>query len=154
MRPSLVSQEIGWSMDIKITPNSMNYTETQLAAIRLFWRKDLEFWCILSTTWWIWKIYKNDDNHVLFIVLEDWDLCILRSTNFYEIFWHIPHLEDLFRVADEKGFRSAMIYTYEEGNERCITLWKKWEFWTDVEYNPTLPLLNQPNLQDILNIFK
>lgn len=78
----------------------------------------------------------------------------------FEILWHIPHLEDLFRVAEEKN----KINKFEMNIDRS-SIWVLWlrvytSNWGNMLINkiiewfdPTLPLLNQPSLPEIISLF-
>ncbi len=128
------------------------YTPTQLEAIKLFGRKDLEEWCIVYDSLIKEYVLVASDNTVLFD--WQWFADIIEHTYYrdnsgrFEILWHVPHLEDLFRVAEEKGIDFWMEFWY--------TLRVSPKDWTyhEIKYNPTLPLIDQPSLPEIINLFK
>lgn len=137
----------------------MTYTETQLEAIRLFGKKDLTKWniCLMNNKN---KLFPDaEDTLLTFFWFVDWEYFFIdehlnqysRYTENFEILWHIPHLEDLFRVADEKW----------KIMEVRNTLYSRIELFTKdnpfplcVPYNPTIPLLDQPNLAEIISLFR
>jgi hypothetical protein len=117
------------------------YNETQLQAIKTFWKKDLEIWC---------KIFFKDSKQPFTFT---WEIWVFVWNPDFEILWHIPHLEDLFRVAEEYGIKlqcllyqtSLQWYTLQfEDSKKVYDL---------IDYIPTLPLLDQPNLSEIVNLF-
>lgn len=130
------------------------YTPIQLSAIKLFGRKDLTEGCVILeeemqrhfTVAWVWevKMYWNP------IWVMDWGIPKWPYKWNFEILWHIPHLEDLFRVAEEKG------WSYYELFSDRIEFWKAVKRWwhRKIPYNPTIPLIDQPSLTEIINLFK
>ncbi len=74
-----------------------------------------------------------------------------------EILWHIPSLEDLFQVAMDKWYSPAFYYD-EEYSKYIVSFERKIadrQFTQDdFPYNPILPLLDQPNLEEIISLFK
>lgn len=143
----------------------MTYTETQLEAIKLFWKKDLSFWCLLKmkrypsiTTLWTYCSENEEykDSYYTIRHGESWerDECLLiYCIDEYEILWHIPHLEDLFRVAEEKW---KVVEVRNVCYSRIELFTKDNPFPLCVPYNPTLPLLLQPEdtLTQLCNLFK
>lgn len=152
----------------------MTYTETQIEAIKLFGKKDLTEGCMV---WYVWtpntfgyKIISYDQfdcpinwdsecvraisthrkQEIYSFDSRDWEW--KRTITFikWNILWHIPHLEDLFRVAEEKGF---WVICYKDWLEIYIWQWED-ENMQSIDYNPTLSLLDQPSLQDIISLFK
>lgn len=71
------------------------------------------------------------------------------------IFWEDARLEDLFRVAEKKGY-TIDISSRSEHFKKSMRFyyWNMYRDFGDIDYNPTLPLLDQPSLPDILNLFK
>lgn len=132
------------------------YTDIQLEAIRLFWRKDLEFWLLFlseKNKRILRYIWKDSWQYALSCEYSKWHILLfVESLNGAEILWHIPHLEDLLkRIKDWNS-----IYQVEP-NSIWLSIWsdeREEEFWKEIPYNPTLPLLDQPSLPDIINIFK
>lgn len=140
------------------------YTTTQLEVIRVFGRKELSFGCIvkwidvqkeIQFTEYIWKI-----NEEMSIVSYKGEYSKYQEVtwidNNFEILWHIPHLEDVFRVAKEKWW---LVNFTTETNE--LLFYRKDSFWKTTEYKniawyKTIPLLEQPEsvLIQILNLFK
>lgn len=139
----------------------MTYTETQLEAIKILGKKDLSFGCIY---------YPNTDDFAEpYFYVEEWVWVQVKSwwlihDSSYEIevmnsldvsiLWHIPHLEDLFRVAGEKWKRITIEYYTQWPHLIFNPIEVNLRNPDRIPYNPTLPLLDQPNLSDILNLFK
>lgn len=135
------------------------YTQTQLEAIKLFGRKDLSFGLLFKyEKWWddeiltFCSIYDDTGNtktisYLPFDYEMTWEDEYSKDMDI-EILWHVPHLEDLFRVAEEKGIDFWMEFWY--------TLRVSPKDWTyhEIKYNPTLPLIDQPSLPEIINLFK
>lgn len=122
----------------------MTYSNVQLDIIRQFGSKELSEGCLVSTTWWIWKIYKNDDDHIFFVELQNWELCVIRSKNSLEILWHIPELfPDVARVAKEKEMDlECFISSFTDKYCIWFTKWPR-DAIQSIPYNPTLPLIDQ-----------
>lgn len=121
-----------------INPNYMTYTETQLEAIKLFGRKDLEIWC---------KIFFKDSKQPFTYA---WEIWVFVWNPDFEILWHEPHLENLFRVSAEKDYDVQVQWWFWRDWIEFIVKWK--HEWFD--YNATLPLLDQPNLSNIISLFR
>lgn len=141
------------------------YTPIQLEAIEMFGRKDLTFWCIVKVSGYIknsikiktpliWSLVKYTTPHYTghcwnyYLKFQDKQEIMKCWSNFCEILWHIPHLEDLFRVAEEK-------WIYISISPEITRVYK--EFWwepIEIVLVTTLPLLDQPNLEEIINLFK
>lgn len=143
----------------------MNYSPIQLDIIRTFGSKELSEGCFVRKEKWKWfKIANITD-----IKYPDWKLYYKQAKwywlhwKFYqpkfkteldfEILWHIPHLEDVFRVAKWKAFIYAItplrLWTYE--------IWfNDWYRTTYINYTPEMPLLEQSEetLTQLLNLFK
>lgn len=133
----------------------MTFTPPQLDIIRLFWRKELSFGCIVEKMWNIYTMIDIDTN-------GDWIICRYEhdSSNhhigIYEILWHIPHLEDVFRVAKEKEFVCIWAGQFPLSTEYFISIQKNiWES-VEIDFNPTKSLINQDEttLNQLLAIFK
>ena len=129
------------------------YSAEQLEAIKLFGRKDLKEGCIISTRnniigTFVKKEPLVDALSYQWIWIKEKEYPELL----WEILWHIPHLSpDLFRVGIEKWFHVS------------LALQSRWEYVLSIygsetqnfyTYNPTLPLLDQPSLPEIINLFK
>lgn len=87
--------------------------------------------------------------------MTDW----WETENIFEILWHIPHLNDLYRVAESKDLIIKIEYNYLKQEYVWITIDNT--FWEDdiyalIPYNPTLPLIDQEEstLVQLLNLFK
>lgn len=133
------------------------YNETQLQAIKTFWKKDLEIWC---------KIFFKDSKQPFTFT---WEIWVFVWNPDFEILWHEPHLEDLFRVAEECIEKNFSKFCYIGCTMSTIEIygwrkpdWKLDEFWpanntytllNQIGYKPSLPLLDQPNLSEIVNLF-
>lgn len=130
------------------------YTPMQLEAIKLFGRKDLTEGCIIYCPTYEWDKYifineKNikDATSSEYGIYLQWRYA--RMTYQYEIIGHEVHLEDLFRVAEERGWKTEILNAESIWYKYCIIIEWKW-----IEYIRTLPLLDQPNLSDIISLFK
>lgn len=144
----------------------MTYTTLQQSIIREFGRKpsniqDASFGCILSIEWdceeerIIWKlvhILSDSDEWCSFfsgvkIVTDYASEDIEYSEDEIEILWHIPHLEDVFRVAAEKWL------SFYIDSERNAQIWIDWK---SFRYIPSIPLLDQDEstLTQLLTLFK
>ena len=140
----------------------MNYTPTQLEIIKIFWKKDLSFGCLIRKEKWKWfKIANISD-----IKYPDWKTCYKQAKwywvhwKFYqpkfkteldfEILWHIPHLEDVFRVAEEKWWKCEILDSESIWYKNCIII--KWVW---IEFNPTLLILEQSEetLKQLITLF-
>lgn len=130
----------------------MSYTPIQLEAIRIFGKKDLTEGCTIYCDTYEWDKY---------IVIDKWNITDATSAKYgiflkskywnwkctypFEILWHEPHLEDVFRVV-RNSWHSIWL------NDDAI------EFDEDflIEYSPTLPLLEQSEstLTQLCNLFK
>jgi len=132
------------------------YTPTQIELIKLFWKKDLTFGCFAYAyrDWYNSKqLYKNVWGNK-YVLADIWDFDFISKDEWdVEILWHIPHLEDVFRVAIEKWFHVS------------LALQSRWEYFLSIYgsdtqnfylYNPTLPLIDQPEetLTQLLTLFK
>lgn len=141
--------------------NRYMYAPTQLEAIRIFGKKELNAWCIAKWKWqenvtdiiayriWdtLWVVTYYEWNGVNVERIEEF------SIDEYEILWHEPHLEDVFRVADEK----EILFDIEKhGLEKWYCLYFYTPYTNNIEYNPTLQLLEQSEstLQQLISLFK
>lgn len=124
------------------------YSAEQLEAIKLFGRKDLSKWLLGIRTTGEPCEYNGEYWESFWHGLQDKNP---------EILWHIPHLEDLFRVAEEQWRKLDIEYRNDRWFE-CYTLWiekaEKKNNWNVILYNPSIPLLDQPNLSDIISLFR
>lgn len=130
----------------------MTYTETQLEAIRLFGKKDLTKWniCLMNNKN---KLFPDaEDTLLTFFWFVDWEYFFIdehlnqyfRYTENFEILWHIPHLEDLFRYIENNN-----LWLYELDQDSITILNGNY-----IEYDPTLPLLSQAWLPEIIKLFE
>lgn len=132
------------------------YTPTQLEAIKLFGRKDLTEGCIsIEKDWTLWKCDISKEWRT--INLPEWQRNVTSSKMEWEILWHIPQLSpDLFRVFWNRWDIIEVKYWFtnnwiiEEDKLIIITDFCK----NVIPYNPTIPLLDQPSLPDIISLFK
>ena len=130
------------------------YTPLQLNIIRLFGRKELTEGIII----------KYDDEYFKLMTEIEWwiavdsiqyyrNLALYFGEDEFEILWHIPHLEDVFRVAEEKWLSYTLfggriinhiVFHIDDDNDVKITI------------APTLPLLEQSEdtLTQLCNLFK
>ena len=128
----------------------MTYTETQLKAIRLLWKKDLSFWCLIFRK--EKQIIHQMDSHDM--PCDEWEIWRERGnaepyllTKDFEILWHECHIEDLFRVAEKKGWLVEIKWW-------LLSIHFKDRTYTSCKFEWSIPLLDQPNLSDIINLFK
>lgn len=129
------------------------FTTTQLEIIKLFGRKDLKEGCVVYI-WknvhfpeWVQKVVYSD---WYWIWLSNWHMQVDTSM-VKEILWHIPHLEDVFRVAWE-----IWAYTSIDNFEETLSFRKsRYQELEEIPFNPTLPLLEQSEeiLTQLINIF-
>lgn len=138
----------------------MQYTETQLEAIKMFGRKDLSFGCIFSGHEYVnhdlWEELKieicvneteSKNFEPRFCIGSEWkEYCI------YEILWHIPHLEDLFRLAEEEEI-IVEIREFPREEHTMITF-QRHPMYKQFPYIRSKSLLDQPNLSDIISLFR
>lgn len=140
----------------------MTYTPLQIEIIKKFGRKELTEGCtILSQD-------TPDDNRILRLIRkfsedwecfinEMWDICHYKSSEF-KILWHLPHLEDIFRVAEEELWK---IWVSDVNKIEwairgySIVFIRPYESWI-TPYSPTLPLIEQDEttLSQLLSLFK
>lgn len=134
------------------------YSAEQLEAIRIFGKKDLTFGCIVE----IW--FDSEPNpHIETVIIRteeqlkkakeyftEWNAWILYK----ELLWHEPHLEDVFRVAEEKWFTFDLINFWTKQPRLTSLIPSNENF--NIPYNPTLSLLEQSEetKQKIINLFK
>ena len=129
------------------------YTDLQLSAIKLFGRKDLAEGCIVFQPEYDYTFKIPGDEWDLMVAMRNWFrwttiLEISESKVGFEILWHIPHLEDLFRVAFDRGI-------YISISPEITRVYK--EFWwepIEIVLVPQTPLLDQPSLPEIISLFK
>ena len=134
----------------------MNYTETQLEAIRLFGKKDLSDWCYtLEKNWTMWHCW-NWEWKKCYNSKWEWGLSSDYWENMWEILWHEPHLEDVFRVAEDKKKRITIEYYTQWPHLIINPIEVNLKNPERIEYNPTLPLLEQSEetLTQLINLFK
>lgn len=140
------------------------FTRTQLEVIKTFWRKELTEGCLYYPD--------SDDFAEVYKLISDKEYCIkyTRISDWYfgsfltdeewcnEILWHIPHLEDVFRLAKEKWylvevdvFKSSFTKEYIHD----FLFWKNWDNHS-IRIIPEISILNQPEsvLIQLLNLFK
>ena len=126
---------------------TLMYTPIQLEAIKLFGRKDLTEGCVsIEKDWTLWKCDVREEWRT--INLPEWQRNVTSSEIEWEILWHIPHLEDLFRVAFDRGI-------YISISPEITRVYK--EFWwepIEIVLVPQTPLLDQPSLPEIISLFK
>ena len=138
----------------------MTYTETQLEAIRLFGKKDLTKWniCLMNNKN---KLFPDaEDTLLTFFWFVDWEYFFIdehlnqysRYTENFEILWHIPHLEDLFRVAEEQEI-IVEIREFPREENSMITF-QRHPIYKQFPYIRSQSLLDQPNLSDIISLFR
>lgn len=130
-------------------------TEIQLDIIRTFGSKELSEGCLINTEHWE---RKWDD---YFLV---WDESLYRESRngnepylfskTFTILWHIPHLEDVFRVLIKEKWHMHLLAKNDDTYEIWITRYE--HVTVKFPYNPTLSLLDQSEetLTQLLNLFK
>ena len=142
------------------------YTPIQLEAIKLFGRKELTHWAIVHTQWddfadvciylWDWKYYNT--KHSFYTYESDNEMSAeWTEEEWFSVVGSIPHLEDLFRVAEEKGWIVKIAYNYLEQKYVGIEIDNSFgedDIYALIPYSPSLPLLDQPNLEEIISLFK
>ena len=87
------------------------YSQLDLELVRIFGKKDLTEGCIAK-----WKWQENVTDIIAYRIWDtlwvvtyyEWNWVNVEridefSIDEYEVIWHIPHLEDIFRVAKENG---------------------------------------------------
>lgn len=152
------------------------YSPLQIEIIKAFGSKQLSEGCLIETNsgkifkflymeaeepikwiynraYYIWQDleHKKDYNGANIMKYASIDLKIL---------WHIPHLNDLYRVAESKDWIIKVEYNYLKREYVWITIDNT--FWEDdiyalIPYNPTLDLIDQDpelTLLPLLNLFK
>lgn len=132
----------------------MTYTPLQIEIIKKFGRKDLSFGCViyynispyifLDERIWYYTVYCCDSVDWIFWYEE------IKEKEKVKILWHLPLLEDIFRVAEEKGI-------YVSISPEITRVYK--EFWWDpieVVFIPHIPLIDQDEstLSQLLSLFK
>jgi len=135
------------------------YSAEQLEAIRIFGRKDLTDGCIVRKEKWKWfKIANIQD-----VKYPDWKTYYkqakwywvhwkfyqpkFKTESDFEILGHKVHLEDLFRVAEERGWLVEIKWW-------LLSIHFKDRTYTSCKYEWSAPFLEQPSLPEILNLFK
>ena len=144
----------------------MTYSPIQLSAIKLFGKKDLSFGCVLEL-----KEKEDWDVNYFYVCKSDfdWDTVFAKTKekwyedctlefdrSEYEILWHEPHLEDVFRVAEDKKKRITIEYYTQWPHLIINPIEVNLKNPERIEYNPTLPLLEQSEetLTQLINLFK
>lgn len=141
------------------------YTPTKIEAIKIFWKKDLSFGCIVlhqhSYTPEYWPeqvsiVTRNDGNkNESEWLLPRW---VWVDSSYqveeYTILWHEPHLEDVFRVAEEKWFTFDLINFWKKQPRLTSLIPSNENF--NIPINPNIPLLEQPEetLKQLISLFK
>ncbi len=117
----------------------------------LFADKTLSEWCIIEEWWNFYTAFNFSTSYknARFWSEEDEEVLMLMKWA-YKVIWHPPEIDDVFRVANEKGYWMASSHEI---------MWIRREIWdvaTEIVYNPTLPLLSQSDetKQAIISLFE
>lgn len=134
------------------------YNKLQLDIIREFGSKELTEGLVIIHENQIWKIIWNKWYNFLITYEKQWkefESKIWEVSEYFikkdcEILWHIPYLEDVFRVAEERE-----IALYVDNIEKEIRFFGK-EVEEYIPFNPTIQLLDQSEstLTQLLTLFK
>lgn len=136
------------------------YTPIQIEAIELFGSKELSFGCKCITTdidGWEDQCTFLDWNE--WLVIHDVYKTIYKAnprkisdtSRWITILWHIPHLEDVFRVAEEKWFRVK----YELWELKFFDMKDYGCGWLRLSVSfQNIPLIDQPSLPEIIKLFR
>lgn len=130
----------------------MTYTPIQLDIIQVFGRKELSKWLIILKERISEIIAIDYEREWFYRMIDDWENTFSWSIKWAEILWHIPHLEDVFRVAEEKLWDD---YEIRISNKSIYFFSRsKWAF--EYPYKRWTPLIEQPEsvLIQLLNLFK
>ena len=144
------------------------YSQLDLSLIKLFWKKTLEFGCLVQLKEKFKSRYFSiGKDSVLSVVYIDskyenlfktplirWVLELPNQfKNELEILGHEPHLEDLFRVWEEHWFTFDLINFWTKQPRLSSLIPSKENF--NIPYNPSLPLLSQEDStkEQLINLF-
>lgn len=152
------------------------YTPTQLEVIRAFGSKELTEGCLIGSKqfhiyeqeivytpmiWGTWFHKQWNTNLKKFRVhcpLTEEDIWFdFEDITNYQILWHIPILEDVFRLAKNKWFTIDLSSRSEHFlHSMRFYYWNKYRDYWDINYTPSIPLLEQTEsvLIELLTIFK
>lgn len=130
------------------------YTPIQLEAIKLFGKKDLTEGCLVFQPEYDYTFKIPEDEWDLMVAMRNWFrwttiLEISESKVWFEILWHIPELFPDVYVAMKNKWDDIINF------DKYPEWWRLYfRFWHIIPYNPTLSLLDQPSLPQIISLFK
>lgn len=131
----------------------MRYTDIQIEAIKIFWRKDLTVGCLIRSKndfQTEWNYYHKWTITMIWVWNRTWDDFFWNTE--IEVLWHQPHIEDIFIECHNKWI-VCECYISNISKWYKIFFEKEWDL-ESVEYNQWLYLLEQPYLSDIISLFK
>lgn len=139
-------------------------TPLQIEIIKKFGRKDLSFGCViyynispyifLDERIWYYTVYCCDSVDWIFWYEE------IKEKEKVKILWHLPLLEDIFRVAKDKDFDLFQVVYHDKmwstESQQGIFAIDNMSKSVRIPYNPTLPLIEQDEstLSQLLSLFK
>lgn len=130
------------------------YSPLQIELIRLLGSKELSEGCFIEQKEFNY-FFKIEDQDDIMVAVKNWfwfkKVSDIDNSNEFEIFWHLPTLEDLFIKAEEKGFSIDLIYFW-----RCQPSLIPSHYNSNIPYNPKLKPYQQTEetMQEILTLFK
>ena len=136
-------------------------TPLQIETIKKFGRKELMAGCIFKY-WDYYSFYCHPWTSFHIVQKLNADTYAIWNEDFrkIEILWHLPHLEDIFRVAKDKDFDLFQVVYHDKmwstESQQGIFVIDNMGKSVRITYNSTLPLIEQDEsiLSQLLSLFK
>lgn len=145
----------------------MRYTETDLQLIRIFGKKELSDWCIitglcLDIYWEVKerKLCRKTYAWYYLVASKKWnfhDNCsMVDKPSSIEILWHLPTLENIFQKAEEKWWKITIEWYTEWPYLILNPIEVNLRNPERIPYNPTISPLDQEETtkEALINLFK
>lgn len=113
------------------------FATTQLEIIRVFGCKDLSEWCLIQQWEYLMKIWCIYEGIFNMKEINSANCMQKKESDLWEILWHIPHLEDVYRVAKEKW-----VTIYADNHTNALWIYSK-TIEEAIQYDLYTPLLEQ-----------
>ena len=133
----------------------MKYSDLELEAIKLLWRKDKTAWCLtLNKNWEMWYAWFDNEWKIVHSKNDEmWGYSSQYWEHMWEILWHIPHSEDLFqKIKITPNLRCTFPNVWDKTYE--VIIFNQHNPWEWVRVKMEIPLLDQPHLSEIISLFK
>lgn len=123
----------------------MAYSPIDISLIKIFWKKNLTQGCIFQN----WKtLYEMPKGAISINGSAIWDAIsgsYWHTASFskenVEIIGHIPTLENVFQLAEEKWYFYSIAFQWLQGY--TLSLYNELATQKFIPYNPTKPLIKQ-----------